>query len=170
MNTKLPNYWEKFDKFSTEKAKDILSEKEIKEETERLIESFKSKGYIKMLPQEALKINDRVICNFYLEMGKDKFTKDGVPSPVENHEDSSWMYHSDFCFINVRASGEQADKTGNFLNTLKLIPIIRANSIHLAPFFDCALQNLYAVDSLRIITKEVLSKKCWKQGLNRMNS
>jgi hypothetical protein len=67
--------------------------------------------------------------------------------------------------MNVRALGKEQDITGNFLDAMKLIPVLRANSIHLAPFFDCALTNLYAVDSLRIITKDVLSSELLDGGI-----
>lgn len=161
----LPKYWTNFKELSLKKSFKTLTEKEIEEKTEVLVKEFKSKNYIKMLPSEALNIDDGVICNFYLTLGKEKFSSDGVSSPVENYEDSSWMYHSDFCFINVRALGKEQDITGNFLDAMKLIPVIRANSIHLAPFFDCALTNLYAVDSLRIITKDVLSQELLEGGI-----
>ncbi len=161
----LPKYWTNFKELSLKKSLKTLTEKEIEEKTEALVKEFKSKNYIKMLPSEALNIDDGVICKFYLTLGQEKFSSDGVSSPVENYEDSSWMYHSDFCFINVRALGKEQDITGNFLDAMKLIPVIRANSIHLSPFFDCALTNLYAVDSLRIITKDVLSAELLEGGI-----
>jgi len=160
----VPEYWKKFEAFALQKSK--LDEKEIAEKAGKLVEEYKSKGYIKMLPLEALCLDDGVICKFYLEMGKDKLVNKEYPSPVEKYENSSWMYYSDFCFINVRAMATDPEKTGNFLNALKLIPILRANSIHLSPFFDCALDNLYAVDSLRIITRDVVSTELLEGGIN----
>jgi len=107
----LPKYLTNFKKLSLKKSLKTLTEKEIEEKTEALVKEFKSKNYIKMLPSEALNIDDGVICNFYLTLGQEKFSSDGVSSPVEHYEDSSWMYHSDFCFINVRALGKEQDIT-----------------------------------------------------------
>ena len=164
MITILPDYWKQFKEFSMKNS--TYKEEEIKEKTDELVKEYKEKGYIKKLPLEAMNIDDAVICNFYLEIGKDKLKEKEFPSPVEKEENSSWMYLSDYCFINVRATGKEPDKTGNFINTLKLIPVLRANSIHLAPFFDCALDNIYAVDSLRIITKDVVCEKLLSADIN----
>lgn len=56
-----------------------------------------------------------------------------------------------FLFINVRATGT-GQRRGNFLTTARLLPIIRANAIHLGPFTDYDHHVIYAVRSVQQLT------------------
>ena len=117
---------------------------------------WRSRGSLPWSPRQALDVADAAIARFYAELMRDGW-RDGVfPSPVAGCADSSWMTRSDFCFFNIRAIGPERDRPGTFIDALKLLPVVRVNSIHLAPFFDCVFGNVYAVDSLTVINSEVV--------------
>ena len=51
---------------------------------------------------------------------------------------------------------DEMTRTGRVTDALKILPTMRVSGIHLAPFFDNTLENLYAVDSVRVVSDAVL--------------
>jgi hypothetical protein len=164
MSRTRPLYWDNYHTF----ALSGKSEKEIEKIKLRAIEAadeYRKKGYLQITPKESLKEENLFFYLLYESIGADKFTEQGIPSPVAHFKDSSWMLDSDFCFLNIRACSTDHKITGTIADALKLLPVIRASSFHIAPFFDCTMDNLYAVDSLRIITQEVVSPAMLEAGM-----
>jgi len=162
----IPGYWKGFYAYTNLRAQlNGIDEDAIKWLASQLVDEYREKGCLELTPKEALQLDDAVICRFYLAVGKN-FTSERVISPVEAWQDSSWMYQSDFCYINVRATGEEIERTGRFIDAMKLIPVVRANSVLLAPFFDCALDNIYAMSSFRVIMEEVLDEDFLRYGIS----
>lgn len=132
---------------------------------ETLLAEYQKKGYLSKTQRELLLLPDAVIAVFY-----DRLMDGKVPvSPVSDKVDSGWMAETDFCFINVRATGvDQAGKEtefGNFIQAAKLLPGIRATGIHLGPFLDYDFGTIYAVKSLKTIAPQVVHKGLFDQGL-----
>jgi len=127
---------------------------------------YRSKHYLEVMPFDAVSLDDLVFVHFYKKILADKGFKNRIPSPVEQLPNSSWMIDSDFCFLNVRAVGANPKVPGNFIDALKLLPMLRVNSIHLAPFFASVFGNVYAVDSLTDLNPEVINPIYEKAGLS----
>lgn len=130
----------------------------------KLLDEYKSNGYIKKLPLELLKSDSYTFIPL-IEYLLDK-NKGVVSSPVSSQPNSNWMTKSDFCFINVRGVGIKRDNTGNFIDAVKLLPSLRVNAIHLAPFFESALGIIYAVDSLSVINSDCINEEYLKLGMS----
>jgi hypothetical protein len=166
MNT-VPEAWRKFSQYALLRAEEKgLETACLHGHARRLADEYLGAGYVNLTPTGALFLDDAVFALFYLEVGQGRFKEGEVRSPVADAPDSSWMYHSDYCFINVRALNPEPHRTGTFIHGLKVIPTVRASSLHLAPFFDCALDNLYAVESLSVITKHVLNHEMIAAGIS----
>lgn len=163
--TTLPEYWYRIEYIAKKLSKNnnILVKADGK--TEDIIEEYKQKKYLSKTPKEALNIPTYTMILFYKWLHQDvgKNTK----SPVKRLKSSSWMFDTDFCFFNIRATNKEKNYTGNLIEAVKLLPIIRADGIHLAPFFDCAFDNLYAIDSINTITEKVINKKFLEEGITR---
>lgn len=128
-----------------------------------LVEEYKNRGYIKKLPLDLLQTDCYAfvpLTEYLLEKNK------GIAaSPVENNFDSSWMLKTDFCFMNVRGIGTEMNKTGTFIDAIKLLPSLRVSGIHLAPFFECALGIIYAVDSFNTVNSDCIDKTFLEYGM-----
>jgi len=143
---------------------DILSNfVEITEEErqigENLFKEYKKNGYIKKTCKEMLLYSNGVIINFYQRLGKIR----GTESPVKDRKDSKWMVESDFCFVNVRATGLN-EEFGSLIHSTKILPLIRANAIHLAPFTEYTFNCIYAIRSTKSISINIIDKDLLKKG------
>lgn len=108
-------------------------------------------GYLDLTPTALLQLPDAVICRFYAGLAEAR----SAASPVRHCLDSSWMLDSDFCFINIRATG-QGEAFGNCLTAAKLLPGIRANALHLGPFTGYDLGVIYAVTSVQSVSHKII--------------
>ena len=125
-----------------------------------LAAEWKEKGYIHKTCLEMLTLENEVIILFYAFLGNGE----PIVSPIMNKQDSSWMLDSDFCFINIRATGLN-ENYGDFLQAAKLLPVIRANAIHLGPFTSYDFGTIYAVTSTKTISKNVVNHTLWEKGI-----
>lgn len=150
--------WDKLEKLVLSQAKnpDALREKAAKYARE-----FREKGYLDITPSKILEEDENLFPLFYKLLAGG--AADNTASPVAGRRDSSWMTDADFCFLNIRALSPDPSQTGKISDALKILPVVRASSFHLAPFFDCTMDNLYAVDSLRIITQDIVDET-WEQA------
>ncbi|MCK4907005.1 MAG: hypothetical protein KAS64_05615 [Spirochaetes bacterium] len=164
--SKLPEYWDKYLSISSNRK---ASQKNTEKKAKEWLELYLKNGYIPLLPEEALKLPDYLFALFYTLLLKKDIKGKALLSPVSDYRDSSWMCDSDFCFLNVRAVGLETAKPGTFMDALKLLVLLRVNSIHLAPFFNCVFGNVYAVDSLSAIASEVIDKNYKDMGLKAEN-
>lgn len=161
--TELPIYWNKFSTLTGSSSDETNT---ARQEAVHLVREYLQHGTLKMMPAELLQLSDHKISLFYQLLARERESRlvDGrVLSPVEGESDSGWMVRSDYCFLNVRAVGPEPQKPGRFIDALKLLPMLRVNAIHLAPFYDCLFGNVYAVDSLSRINPEVVDS-CYLEG------
>ncbi len=126
--------------------KELNSTLHFQKESELLFSEFKKNGYLNKTPTEMLHLKDEVIIQFYNLLSLEREPE----SPIKNKNNSEWMTKSDFCFINVRATGLN-NENGNFIQASKLLPCLRTNSIHLGPFTNYEFKTIYAVSSLKTI-------------------
>lgn len=127
-----------------------------------LVKEFVSNGYIKKTCKEMLSLSNGVIINFYEEL----LTHNQPESPVKNKKNSNWMCDYDFCFMNVRATGLNENETGTFITAAKLLPIIRANGIHLGPFTFYSFEASYAVKTVKSLAPIIVDKNLLEQGIS----
>jgi hypothetical protein len=106
-----------------------------------------------------LELSDGAIAHFYERMS---MTSDGE-SPVKHCRDSRWMIDSDFCLVNPRATGLNG-KLGTFISASKILPIIRANAIHLTPFTSCERGICYNITSVLTIAEQVVDRRLQDLG------
>ncbi|MFQ5647089.1 MAG: hypothetical protein ACE5GM_09175, partial [bacterium] len=158
IKSKLPVYWEKIKRI-------YEPSKEARLQADRMLEEYRQSGHLELPPRTALSIDLGAFILFYVELHSRQ--PELLRGPAERNPDSSWMLKRDFCFFNVRSTGVTPESTGTFMEAVKLLPVIRCDAFHLAPFFDCALENLYAIESLHTITDAVVDLEAEKQGLSR---
>jgi hypothetical protein len=102
-------------------------------QSESLFQEYLANGCIKQrLLREALAWEDLAGILFYNKLYTHLYTNGRrPPSPVAHEPDPSWMIHTDFCFVNVRATAKLPHETGNFLDATRLLPLLRVHAIHL---------------------------------------
>ncbi|OHD55986.1 MAG: hypothetical protein A2Y33_11035 [Spirochaetes bacterium GWF1_51_8] len=158
-----------FDKFFAVAEKLALKKKKNIEELDvigrRLLEDYKACGHIVMMPHDILKIDNYSFIPLLKHLLEKAGNPDKILSPVEGQADSSWMADSSFCFINIRGTGISPSVHGDFINAAKLLPALRVDAIHLAPFFECALEIIYGVDSVTVIDENTLNPDFLKAGM-----
>jgi len=155
-------YWMKF---LTESKKRAENEVAAQKKSDTWLMEQGKQGYLRVTPKAASLTEDYVFALFYTGIAGAVPDK-RVVSPIAARTDSSWMIESDFCFLNVRAVGPEPEKPGNFIDAMKMLPFLRVNSIHLAPFFDCMFDNVYAIDSLEKINPELVHKGYEQAGIS----
>ncbi len=160
----MKKYWKKLidttESVNKDKKDDILKKKD------EFLKEYLSQGYIRLTPYEALLIDTDVFILFYKELYDLYFKNSEIKSPVASEKDSNWMTKSDFCFINTRATGKEPQILGTFIDVIKLLPVLRVDAIHLAPYLECAFGNIYALNSLFHINDEVVNKEYENQGIS----
>ncbi len=132
-----------------------FSREEMELNARNMFDEFTRRGYIRKTPSEMLDIPMYSFAYFL----KLLYDVKGEPiSPIKQYSDSSWMMDTSICFINVRATASVSQVHGDFINAVKVLPSLRVNGIHLAPFFDHAFNVLYALDCLWIISDDFINK------------
>jgi hypothetical protein len=116
-----------------------------------LVTEYERQGYVRRTCRTMLELPDAAIIAFYRALSQTR----SDASPVCERPDSGWMADADFCFINVRATG-LGERPGSFLQAAKLLPALRVNAIHLAPFTDYDFSVIYAVRSTRAIAPQLV--------------
>lgn len=116
-----------------------------------LAQEFLQNGYLRQTCTAMLDLSDATIIAFYAQISQQR----PATSPVANCPNSDWMVDADFCFFNIRATGRGAEY-GNFITAAKLLPVIRANAIHLGPFTDYDHHVIYAVRSVKTIDRRMV--------------
>ncbi|MBN2053905.1 hypothetical protein JW905_03220 [bacterium] len=125
------------------------------------IEEYRKDRCLKQVSPVLSALPDYGWALFYEELAASR--KAGLVSPVAHRTDSWWLVQSAACFVNARACGRGV-RPGTLLTAARLLPGIRAANIHLAPFFDCVFDNLYAINSARIITPDIIDAYYLKHG------
>jgi hypothetical protein len=159
-------HFEKFfaiaEKLALKKKKDL---NELREIGETILGEYTAKGHMTLMPHDSLKMEYYSLIPLIKHLLEKHGNPDIVQSPVEKMPDSSWMSDASFCFINVRGTGATSGAHGDFINAAKLLPVLRVNSIHLAPFFECALEIIYGIDTLTIIDENTVNAEFLKAGM-----
>lgn len=139
---------------------------ELEKRGRKILADYKEKGFVKTMPLDALTTDAYAYLPLVRWLLRDSCSLKRVKSPVEEMKDSGWMADSSFCFVNVRACGVKPGVTGNLIDAMKLLPTLRTTSIHLAPFFECALQNVYGVDSVTTLNEDIVHKEFLARGMS----
>ncbi|HOJ63382.1 MAG TPA: hypothetical protein PLE45_03070 [Spirochaetota bacterium] len=163
MSLKILNKFIKISQKIAEKKNE--SNKALKIGNDILLE-YKDRGYLHRLFTEVLDypyLSFVPLLEYLISINN---VKDRVVSPVENEKNSLWMLNSSFCFVNIRGTGRKPDETGDIINCAKLMPVLRIDSIHLAPFFECALDIVYAIDSIDVINEKIVNKEFYEYGMS----
>ncbi len=154
MNGSIEQYWARAAKIVGTESTDAATDKTTGVE---LAAAFRRDGTLRMTPTAALRLTDAAIVAFYRALGE---------APDLSATDPAWMEQCDFAFVNVRACSPRPDACGRVTDALKVIPTMRVSAIHLAPFFDHTLDNLYAVDSVRVVSDSVLDAALRAGGID----
>lgn len=166
----LPEHWAKLTRLTlaTAQHSDVLRERAAAQ-SEALFHQYLRHGCLPdLLLREALALDDSVITLFFNRLYRHAGLKgQRPPSPLKDVADTSWMSHTDYCFINARATGRLSSQTGNWLNAARLLPVIRARAIHLAPFFESVFGVVYAQDSFSLISEKVTHAQYEALGFSR---
>ena len=147
--------WEAFEEWAARVSSDPIHDRTVGLELAR---EFRAGRGMRVTPSSALHISDLTMAVFYRTLA--------IDGRLEPATDSSWMLSSDFAFVNIRACSPQPERTGRVTDALKLVPSMRVSAIHLAPFFDNTLDNLYAVDSVQLVSEAVLHPELTAAGLD----
>lgn len=132
-----------------------------------LAAGFRGGQSVRITPTRGLAIPDLAIAAFYRSLLADGARPPGtVPQPEPAAADSAWMLERDFAFVNIRACSREPGRSGTVVDALKLLPTMRVSAIHLAPFFDHTLDNLYAIDSVRLVADSVLDPALVAAGID----
>lgn len=118
-------------------------------------------GAVRRTCLEMLSLPDAVIVAYYAALADLR----PAISPAASRGDSGWMTYADFCFINVRATG-LGEQPGSFIQAAKLLPVIRANAIHLGPFTRYDFGVIYAVQSLRSLATILIDQRLLSAGFD----
>ncbi|WP_143315914.1 hypothetical protein [Clostridium sp. HBUAS56017] len=126
---------------------------------EAFVQEYQSRDCIRSkILTEMLDLPDIVIILFYVSMyNKLKLENRELFHIAKMRKNIKWMMESDFCFVNIRALGKDVAETGNIIDAVKVIPSLRVNGIHLAPFFECSHGIVYCQDSFYRINEEIVN-------------
>jgi hypothetical protein len=139
------------------------------ERSEALWAEYTRAGYLGgLLLRQALGVDETTATLFFNRLYRHAgLARARPPSPVAHERDERWMTHTDYCFVNARATGRFPNQTGNFLSAARLLPVLRARAIHLAPFGQSAFGIVYAQDSFSHLSDEVTHAPFEALGLDR---
>ena len=159
----LPEYWKKIHKCA---GKMKMTEKECYLSA-YLYNEYMVKSCISDYSfSDLLNMHDMVFVEFYINLYFKLGYNRGRPNQVIiNEKDSNWMMERDYCFINVRALGNEVAETGNIINVIKILPVLRVKGIHLAPFFECSEGIIYCQKSFSRINHEIVNKLYLDNGV-----
>lgn len=167
-NERMPSYWHKlFTAILKRCQKDKDNITDLCDISQQLICEYKKTGYVKSyLPLAGLKLNPLIGLMFYNNISR-KTT--GRPlSPVAHFANAKWMTKSSYCFLNIRATGKRIKSCGNLIDVTRILPLIRAENLHIAPFFYSVHQIPYCQKSFMHISKKVVHHEIEKMGVSRI--
>lgn len=161
-------YWERLiDKaVEADKKKGIVPEEAV-QIAKLLSLEYEKQGYIRRaVLREMLDIPDSVMIIFYAFLFHNvKKGSRRLRHVAAEEQSSDWMSASDFCFFNIRGVGKEPAETGNIISAIKLLPCLRVNGIHLAPFFECDFGIIYCQNSFYRINKEIVNWQYAEGGI-----
>ncbi|MCX8131038.1 MAG: hypothetical protein N3I35_13195 [Clostridia bacterium] len=169
----MPEYWNKtgkmlHDMFIEENPDGWNIEKAVDKANDIYKEYRKNNCIKSMLYLEALELPQIVWFIFYNFLAKDCVIKDGRPiSPVAGEQDDSWMNYSSYSYINIRGTGKKVESLGSFIDATQILPILRVDALHVAPFFESIMGVIYAQSSFAIIDDRVTHLELEKRGVGR---
>lgn len=169
LNDKLPNYFRKIvnSAFKKDRNMNAINEDDIYHKAEELITEYLKKGYISnYIFKELLTLPDSIWALFYTYLYTNKQLGGKRPEhKAKVEKNTKWLVETDYCFMNIRALGEEISETGNIINAVKLLPALRVGGIHLAPFFECNHGIIYCQDSFYRINREIINLYYEKEGV-----
>lgn len=153
----LPEYWKKI--FYCSKKEVVLNYDKEMEKSVFLYSQYIIKDTISSYTfKELLKLSDfTIICFYVLLYSNYGYVMRRPKGILENQVDESWIFERDFCFFNIRAVGNVVEEPGNIIDAIKLLPTLRVNAIHLAPFFECSFGIIYCQKSFEHINHEIVN-------------
>ncbi|ATX76989.1 hypothetical protein [Reinekea forsetii] len=170
LSEELPSYWRKLVDiaFNAIDLSCVLRTR-IFDQTQAAYSQYKRFGYLPdKLLRDCLAMHQYTGILFFSLLYKDqKLRGCRPPSPVATCSDPTWMNQSSFCFFNVRATDIELEQTGNLIDATRLLPILRAGAIHMAPFFQSIFGIVYAQDSFKIISDDVTNSFYEAIGVSR---
>lgn len=131
------------------------------EASREIIEEIKKYRITRKTQTELLSLTLSQVAYILCEL---KGTSKKIVSPVAEEENSSWMVQSDFCFINIRATGRTVQENGTIVNATKILFAIACESIHVAPFLQYQFGVVYAGESVMQIASELVDEELSKAG------
>lgn len=162
----LPSHWKRLHDLSRKRLEKSGGKiAEARDLADGWLRTYGEAGHLRHTPRAALEAPLHAWVLFFQGLADELGVNGPVPSPVGDESDPGWMQRADYCFLNARATSLDPEKTGTFLESMKLLPGLRVSSIHLAPFFDCVMDSLYAVDSHRVIADAVVDLPFEAEGL-----
>ena len=166
----LPDHWAAITRIALAPLKHstILCER-VYSQSQTLFEQYLQHGYFpNCLLREALSLPEATGILFFNRLYRHaELTGIRPPSPLQDQPDDTWMSHSGYCFVNVRATGALPSVTGNFINATRLLPLLRVRAIHLCPFFESVFGIVYAQDSFAIVSDKVVHAQYEALGVSR---
>jgi len=116
-----------------------------------LFDEYCRQGHLRRTCLEMLRVSSGAMIDFYARVSRVR----KADSPVKHHSNSGWMADADFCFMNVRATGLDG-VFGNWTQAAKLLPALRVNAIHVAPFTSYDFACIYAPQSVEMIARQTV--------------
>ncbi|MFP4321217.1 MAG: hypothetical protein ACLFTK_02065 [Anaerolineales bacterium] len=126
-----------------------------------LLAEYHQFGVLRRTPSAMMRLSDAVIAGFYAGLAAEK----PAQSPVAEHPHAHWMARADICFINVRAAGTNGT-LGTFITAAKLLPGLRVDAIHLAPFLSYEFGGVYAIRAARTIARQLVDPFLLEYGVD----
>lgn len=121
-----------------------------------LLRDYLPHHHLVRTPKAMLELTDGAIIAFFAALDK-------ANMPLWSPDQAGWFADSDVCFVNVRATGTKREH-GHFIHAAKMLPAIRAQAIHLAPFLDYDFNVIYAPRSMECVSPAVVSTKYSQLG------
>lgn len=136
---------------------------------EALLQEYRELGFLRsLLPREVLALPSLVGASFFERLAASLGLPAARPkSPVAEEPDDGWMARASYCFVNVRATASEPRKTGSFASASRLLPLLRVNALHLAPFFESVHGIVYCQTSFTAIADDVTHLGWERCGLDR---
>lgn len=163
---KLPGYWKKIYCCAKEKIGPAYEREMVL--ANLFFNQYLLKGHISdYMFSDLLKISDFAIIIFFTKLYEKKGYEVVRPkSIISDKENELWLLERDFCFFNIRAIGKEVEETGNIIDAVKLLPVLRVSAIHLAPFFECSAGVIYCQRSFFHINHEIVNAQYMEKGVS----
>lgn len=166
MTTSLVEAWTVFEEAAAGWLPDKVDPCEETRRGEERARELLERGALRVTPTEALGWSDVSVAAFYRTLAHGADPGAGEANARARTANPTWMLSSDYAFLNIRACSPDPARPGRVTDALKILPTMRVTSIHLAPFFDCCMENLYAVDSVEGVNAELLHPALLEAGMD----